>query len=155
MITATWSADWNPTHTSTEDARTQKGHEKVVWERFELTLLDVHHRCNAVGMLNVEDGHEWAKRPMHITQAILRDYQAIIQAEGIALPRMKNASTEIVRMDHFILSVAKAILIYAGSFKLQYGVLFPKTSIKDSVEDMMPWTYLPVGSRLSCIWTRS
>lgn len=46
-------------------------------------------------------------------------------------------------MKHSLLSMMKPVLIYAGAFRLQYGLLFAEALIKAIFDDMMSSRCLP------------
>lgn len=117
-------------------------------ERFEMILLDVHHRCSAARQLKHRGGCSSTGCSLRINHVVHRDVQAVRLAEAINLSRLMNTSKSVVRMDRSFLSVVREVLNYVEAFELQYGVLCAEARMKGIVDDMMPLKHLPKQSRL-------
>lgn len=137
MITRTCYAKRNSMGTSMEDVISEKTGRKMVGEEFKLIYLVGFHRCSAVWRFREEGGHKWTARPLRITQDTCRDNQTTAQTKETKLPLLTNTSGAIVRMSRSLLSVMEAILIYAGTFKLQICFLLAEYCIKNIIVDMV------------------
>lgn len=105
-----------------QDAVEEDGDEKVVKEGFKIILLDGRHYCSATRQLNAEGRQEWTECPLHVTQVIYEDGQAVGEAEVMKSSRITNTSTAIVLIDRSLFSVMEVLVNHSGSFELQYVV---------------------------------
>lgn len=91
------------------------------------------------------------RAPMCVSQVIHRDGQGVEQVEAIIWWRMTNASTAVVQMDRFFLSMMKVIPDHARAIELQYRVSFFEATGRGIVDIMMPLRYVPKQWRSSFI----
>lgn len=105
-----------------EDSAAEGGGQRVVKLGFMMISLDVRRSCSAACQLKVEARYDWTERPLRIIQVTRLDGHAAVLAEAVEALRMTNMYTATVCMDRSVLSVTKAVLNYAGSSELQYGV---------------------------------
>lgn len=79
MISFTWSPERSHTDSVMEDTVAVQAGRTVLKQRRKVILLDEHHLYSCVCQLKEEGGNEWAVGPLHFTQVIRRDGQAIGQ----------------------------------------------------------------------------
>lgn len=69
--------------------------------------------------------------------------------DGINLSKMSNETKAIVHMEETLVNIMKGTISFAGAFKLQFGLKFMQSRIKDIVGDMVLFNYLPTHSQSS------
>lgn len=109
-------------------------------------IIEVRHHCRAIGMLKEEDGFSWTEDQLCVCHVTHRYGMCMPHAEAIKLCKVANTSTANDWRYTSFVGTMKALLNYAGSFKLKHGVKFVSSRTKDIVDDTQSSDYFPAQS---------
>lgn len=120
---------------------------KLLRDSYWMVMLDGHHRCHSIEMLQKKDGVECFAEPLHMHYGFRVGGKATSPAEGVNLRKITNLSTAIVQREPMFPDTMQSLLSYVQAFEENYGVHFLHMRISDIMENIIYSNFLPTKSR--------